>query len=136
MPTATRTMRAHQSARNRDFLRACRRIIDRADPSTPLTIKEVAAAAAASPAPEFYLSYEYALRIISSPEPKRQCATAGAVIRRRRELLARLDAMLAANPGMDRRDALVRVLESPASSFFISPETGRRIISAHARRPR
>lgn len=127
-------MRNRLSARDRDFLAACRRYIARS-PRSDLSICEVTAAVAAEPAPSYYLTYEYALRIVNERNLAPGASTAAAVIRRRRELLERFDAYMAQHPGADRRDAIVAILESRASSYFISPETARRIYS-HSRRPR
>lgn len=46
--------------RDRHFLQACRRVVS--ESKRPLTAAEVAVEAAASPAPEFYVSFCYALK--------------------------------------------------------------------------
>lgn len=127
-------MRNRLSARDRDFLAACRRYIARSS-RTDLTVSEVTAAVAAEPAPAYYLTYEYALRILREKPADTGRGTAAAIIRRRRELTERFNAYMAANPSADPRDAVMTILESTASSYFISPETARRIYS-HSRRPR
>ncbi len=49
--------------RNRDFLRACRRVIS--ESPVALTAAQVARAASTSPAPEFYVTFGHAFKVIS-----------------------------------------------------------------------
>lgn len=52
-----------KNQRNRDFIRACRRIIS--ESRRALTAAEVAVAAASGPAPEFYISFGHAYKVLS-----------------------------------------------------------------------
>ena len=58
--TGTSEICTMKRVRDRHFLQACRRVVS--ETNRPLTVAEVALAAAASPAPEFYVSFNYALR--------------------------------------------------------------------------
>lgn len=58
--TDTSEIRTMKRLRDRHFLQSCRRVIS--ESSKPLTAAEVAVEAALAPAPEFYVSYCYALK--------------------------------------------------------------------------
>ncbi len=126
--------------RDRDFLRVCRRILA-LSPRTDLTAAEVAEIAAGSPAPSYYLSYDYARRMVSerrrgvrtvrNPMP---ASDSQPIERRRDEIVRKVEALMARYPGLKERDAIARVLAGPASSFFIAPDTARRLFT-HLRRP-
>ena len=50
--------------RDRHFMDACREIIKNLDPTMEINMREVAQRAAMSPAPHYYCTFEYALRMI------------------------------------------------------------------------
>lgn len=107
--------------RDRDFLRAVRREAGRrgAD-GRPLTVREAVRRAVASPAPSYYVSTDYAWRMVRDDgAPKR--------LRRSRksqmweELRARYESELARNPGKDPYIVLDQLLKSGnAPRFFIA----------------
>lgn len=133
--------------RDRDFLRVCRRLLALTT-RTDLTVAELAEMAADSPAPSYYLSFDYARRMLSERRrgvktvrnptpshtsllsPRRQSPAE----RRRAEIAAKVADLMVRSPGLKEADALTRVLAGPASSFFLAPDTARRLFS-HLRRP-
>lgn len=114
--------------RNRHFLAEVKRIIDSAAPGTVPDLQSVAARASLSPAPTYYCTYDYALRMLRVLRHGR--------LRLRRDrryaLWTELDAK--ASRIMERRGvslpvALASVLSSGhASQFFISPSTALKLV--------
>lgn len=114
--------------RNRHFLAEVKRIIDSAAPGTVPDLQSVAARASLSPAPTYYCTYDYALRMLRVLRHGR--------LRLRRDrryaLWTELDAK--ASRIMERRGvslpvALASVLASGhASQFFISPSTALKLV--------
>lgn len=114
--------------RNRHFLRACRDIILSLPAGRDIDLAEVAAKAAASPAPHYYCTYEYALRMI------RVLRHGRLTLRRDRRLamweeLSAKTALYEARHGCRLPEALANVLASErGSQFFISPSTALRLV--------
>lgn len=113
-----------KSIRNRDFMLACRRVIESS--SEPLSQKEVAIRAAGMVAPEFYVSFGYALRRLKEME-----SGGRATFRRQSaaemfwELRKRVRRLMRRH-GLQQADALARVLaRGNAPSFYLSPSAAR-----------
>lgn len=120
-------MKTHlTSQRDRDFMRACREVIA-SSRRTDLTVAEVAARAAASRAPSYYMTFDYALRALREERAGVRKAITPAVVLRRREIAAKVRRLMESRPGLSESDALTFVLTGPASSFFINPDTARRL---------
>lgn len=114
------------STRNRHFMDACRTVI--ATDTGPLTSGYIARKAAAMPAPGYYVSFDYALRVLRymrrSGIIPRQGNGAGALWR---ELGCKVTALQQRHCISDS-EALSRVLaDGNASSFFIRPATALRL---------
>lgn len=135
----TSSSRALAAMRNRDFMKACRRVIAESG-SKSLTVAEVTAAAASQAAPSYYLTFDYARRLVSegqrggarrtlreSIDGRHRGARLKSVEARRQELIDRVEEVRAKNPRLKEHHALARVLASGASSFFLSPEGARRL---------
>lgn len=128
--------------RDRDFLAACRRVLA-GQRRTDLTAAEVARMAANSPAPSYYLTYEYARRMLSErrrgmitsrntlgSDPSQSPHHSGSPIERRREEIAgKVKTLMERTPGLKMGAALSRVLAGPASSFFLAPDTARKLFA-------
>lgn len=114
--------------RNRHFLAACREIIINLPSGKEINLADVAAKAAASPAPHYYCTYEYALRMLRVLRHGRLSLRRD----RRRLLWEELNtkvSMLMARRGCRLTEALASVLASEtASQFFISPSTALRLV--------
>lgn len=114
--------------RNRHFLAACREIIINLPSGKEINLADVAAKAAASPAPHYYCTYEYALRMLRVLRHGRLSLRRD----RRRLLWEELNtkvSMLMARRGCRLPEALASVLASEtASQFFISPSTALRLV--------
>ncbi len=114
--------------RNRHFLTACREIIINLPSGKEINLADVAAKAAASPAPHYYCTYEYALRMLRVLRHGRLSLRRD----RRRLLWEELNtkvSMLMARRGCRLPEALASVLASEtASQFFISPSTALRLV--------
>lgn len=113
--------------RNRHFISAVKRIIDSLPPGSPVDIDTIAARAAMGPAPTYYCTYDYALRMLRVYRHGR--------LRLRRDRRFALWTELNAKVSrlMERRsiklpDALANVLaDGHASQFFISPSTAAKL---------
>lgn len=138
-------MRHHSSVntttqRDHNFLKVCRHIAA-TSPRTDLTAAQIAEMAAASPAPSYYLTYDYARRMLSerrrgvrsvrNPMGISTSLLSGAQLtpmeRRRVEISGKVRTLMARFPGLKEGEALTRVLAGPASSFFLAPESARRL---------
>ncbi len=109
-----------KNLRDRDFLRACRRIIS--ESPVALQASEVARRAALTPAPAFYLSYGYALRRLRylrrRGEARKARAGAPAVFA---ELDRRVDSVMHRRHISDA-EALAHVLaEGNAPCYYLLP---------------
>lgn len=115
--------------RNRHFMEAARRVIKELPAGRAINIAEVAARAAASRAPHYYCTFDYALRVIRVMKHGRL-----AVRRDRRrdmfeELRAKCDLYMDSHPGCRLPEALGYILSTEsASQFFISPSTALRLV--------
>lgn len=110
--------------RNRHFLARCREIILATPLGEPVSREKVASEAAMSPAPAYYCTYEYALRML---RVLRSGRIAMRNDRRRamwEEINAKVSRLQAVSPGTSLPTALAHVLAAGgASQFFISPAT-------------
>lgn len=114
------------ATRNRHFMDACRTVI--ATATGPVTSGYIARKAAAMPAPGYYVSFDYALRVLRymrrSGFIPREGKGAGALWR---ELCSKVTALQQRHRIPDS-EALSRVLaDGKASSFFIRPATALRL---------
>lgn len=109
-----------KARRDRHFLECCRRILR--DTREPLTAPQVAVMAAASPAPEFYVGYDWALRNIRLYRKGACCGKEGGNSRKMfAELSRRVDRLLSRSHMSERR-ALARVLaDGNAPCFYLTP---------------
>lgn len=114
--------------RNRDFMcevgRQKKRLISA---GTNPSVDDLIRAAVVAPAPNYYLSYDYALRQVG-----RHVRNVPASRSRRRAMIAELAdkccAMRRRHPRLSLGQALARLLnDEPASSFFLSFAQGRKI---------
>lgn len=113
--------------RNRHFISVVKRILDTLPANAPVDIETVAARAAMEPAPAYYCTYDYALRMLRVYRHGR--------LRLRRDRRFALWTELNAKVSrlMERRgvrlpDALADVLAGGrASQFFIAPATAASI---------
>lgn len=114
--------------RNRHFLEACRRIIDSLPAGAHISLPEIAAKAAASPAPHYYCTFTYALRMLRLLRHGRLPLRND----RRRMMWEELNvktAIVMARRGCRLPEALADVLAShSASRFFISSETALSLV--------
>ena len=117
--------------RNRDFIDASRKVIASMKNNNEthfMTFAEIARRTAASPAPAYYVTHEYALRVLRVMRHGRL----GMRRDRRREMFQELDnkvSVMQMRTGMSLPDALWHILENcPASSFFINPTTAIRLM--------
>lgn len=109
--------------RNRHFLIAVSKLLAAIPAGTPVDIDAVAAKAALSPAPAYYCTYDYALRVLRVLRHGRLTLRRD----RRLELWTELNARashLMEKRGVRLPEALANVLaDGCASQFFISPAT-------------
>lgn len=111
------------SIRNRHFLTAVRSILLSLPAGSPIDIEAVAAKAALSPAPAYYCTFDYALRML------RVLRHGRLTLRRDRRLelwteLNRRVSRLMESRSMTLPEALANVLSAGhASQFFIAPAT-------------
>lgn len=109
-----------KARRDRHFLERCRRILR--ETKEPLTASQVAVMAADSPAPEFYVGYDWALRNIRLYRKGACCGKAGShSMKLFADLTARVDRLMKRSP-VSERDALAKVLaEGHAPCFYLTP---------------
>lgn len=114
--------------RNRHFLETCRQIILDLPAGREINLAEVAAQAAASPAPHYYCTFTYALRMLRLLRHGRLPLRND----RRRLLWEELNVktgIVMARRGCRLPEALANVLAThSASQFFIAPETALRLV--------
>ncbi|RXE63238.1 hypothetical protein [Paramuribaculum intestinale] len=127
MPTTHRPKDQTLSPRDRDFIAACRTVIESARGGS-LTAAEIALKASRMPAPSYYLSHEQAMRhlhrpTVSSRRRRREHPSTAS----RREEIERKVALLQQKRGIGRGEALAHVLAGGASGFFIEPSTALRL---------
>lgn len=123
--------------RDHDFLMSCRRIIKSMDADKPIKVSDVSAAAAAGGVTGYYMTYDYALRMIRYV---RAHPSEAAKLRKRlmwEELAARVDGVMARR-GLSQRDALAHVMaDGTMRGYYIAPSTAMRkfyTVRAKARR--
>ena len=114
--------------RNRHFLDACRTIILNMPRGREINLAEVAAEAAMTPAPHYYCTYTYALRMLRVLRHGRMPLRRD----RRLELWTELNekcSRLMERRGCNLPEALSNVLASEgASQFFIAPSTALKLV--------
>ncbi len=116
--------------RNRHFMKACREIIHSLPRETGIDLAEVARMAAMSPAPHYYCTYEYALRML------RVLRHGRLELRRDRRRLMWEELNIKTRLYETRHrcrmpEALAKVLAGEsASQFFISPSTALRLVQS------
>ena len=111
------------SARDRAFLTACRKL-GSTERGRKMSARELAHTAAKNPAPGYFITYDYALRILRGTEANER---RGSEARRRNEEIRLRVSRVAARRKLHAADALTHVLEGGASSFFMSPKRAERI---------
>lgn len=114
--------------RNRHFLEACRAIIRKMPPGECINLTRVAMEAAKSPAPCYYCTFTYALRMLRVLRHGRIRLKRD----RRLELWTELDGKCErymSRHGCNLPEALSNVLAGEsASQFFIAPSTALRLV--------
>lgn len=124
--------------RHKDFLAACRRIVaSQPKGAQPLMVGDVARLAAQSPAPCYYVSFDYALRMYNRILRQGTSGVLGPMGRCWQEIADKVRGMVDRSEGrLSVKQAMARVLAGEsASSFFLSPPTARRLYH-HALRQR
>lgn len=114
--------------RNRHFLEACRELMRTLPPGREINLNFLAEKAATSPAPHYYCTYTYALRMIRLLRHGRLELRND----RRRQLWEELNiktAIVEARRRCKLPEALANVLAThSASQFFIAPATAIRLV--------
>lgn len=109
--------------RNRHFMEACHRLILNLDPKEPVNVAEIAAKAAAMPAPHYYCTFDYALRMLRVLRHGRLKLRNDRRLAQWCEINAKVDALMTRR-GCGIIEALTHVLTfEHASRFFITPST-------------
>ncbi|MDE6117622.1 MAG: hypothetical protein K2G33_08965 [Duncaniella sp.] len=109
--------------RNRHFMEACHRLILSLDPKEPINVAEVAAKAAEMPAPHYYCTFDYALRMLRVLRHGRLKLRNDRRLAQWREINEKVDVVMKRR-GCRLIEALTHVLTfEPASRFFITPST-------------
>ncbi|MCH5325719.1 MAG: hypothetical protein J1E29_00780 [Duncaniella sp.] len=110
--------------RNRHFIDRCRAIIASSPRGYTISRAEVARMAAESPAPCYYCTFTYALRMLRLLRHGRLRLRRDRRLALWMEINTKVDRLLALRPGTSLPTALANVLaEGNASQFFISPAT-------------
>ncbi len=114
--------------RNRHFLNACREVISSMPAGEEINLTVVAELASSSPAPHYYCTFTYALRMLRLLRHGRLPLRND----RRRMLWEELNlktAIVMARRGCRMPEALANVLATQtASQFFIAPTTALRLV--------
>lgn len=118
-----RMRRCALSERDSDFLDECLRI-KKSEESEHLNGRTLARMAAKQNAPSYYLSFDYAMRIINDRERLKK---SNMLIRNRNSELMRRVNELSNTRHINRSKALCMILESGASRFFMSDKTAERL---------
>lgn len=109
--------------RNRHFLTVVSALIDSIPAGKPVDIDAIAAKVALSPAPAYYCTYDYALRVLRVLRHGRLTLRRDRRFELWTELNARVSRLMARR-GVRLPEALANVLaDGGASQFFISPAT-------------
>lgn len=115
--------------RNRDFMKATAAVLRRLRRAglKRVSLKQLSEIAAAEEAPRYYVTEEYAMRVLSVIRRGKNCLPGGrrgAMFRELNEKVRQMEE----SKGLSMRHALYFVLEySKASSFFISEPTAVRL---------
>lgn len=116
--------------RNHDLLKECRRLIVKTN-HTELTARFLAKLLAETPAPRYYIEYDYGLRVISRLERGIKITWKSPYVERQWQSLLDDVTRVRQRTNLPVPDALALVLtDLPAPSFFISPSTIYRIITS------
>ncbi|MCM1348031.1 MAG: hypothetical protein NC338_01350 [Firmicutes bacterium] len=117
-----------KNLRDRDFMRECRRIA--ANSKERLTMSQVAVAASRVKAPEFYLSYDYALRQLRTLTKREfkgisRCGAKAVFL----ELRKRVDRIMKRS-NLSEADALLKVLlDGNAPRFYLTEGAAVNLLS-------
>lgn len=110
--------------RNRHFIARCRQLMAETPAGTPISREDIARRAALSPAPCYYCSYEYALRVIRVLRHGRLPMRRDRRLAMYEEINGKINKLMERNPSYSLPRALGHVLASAsASQFFIAPAT-------------
>lgn len=121
------TMQSLIETRDRHFLNVCRKIIRDHYPAK-LTLREVAERAVMSPAPHYYCTFEYALRMLRVMRHGRLKLRNDRRLEMWKEINTKVEKLMR-RQGYSLIDALSNVLAGePASRFFITPDTAFRLL--------
>lgn len=108
--------------RDLDFMAACRKVMANSG-NRRLTCAYIAITAAASPAPSFYITFDYALRLLRRADSSLSSTAAA----RMAYIRARVDRLVASR-GLSDSDALSHILAGPSpQGFYLTPQTAVRL---------
>lgn len=114
--------------RNRHYLNACLNIIRHLDPREAIDLQDIAMRAAKSPAPRYYCTFDYALRMLRVLRHGRLKLRNDRRTRMWNEINTKVDGLMR-KKGVSLIDALAHLLAvEPASEFFISPATAYHLV--------
>ena len=123
--------------RNRHFLDAARRVMKTIPAGHSVDISYVARKAASSPAPHYYCTYEYALRVLRVLRHGRMPMRRDRRLEMFNEINDKCSQLMAQQPGLHLPDALTFVLASErASQFFIAGATAEKLVQQLRRESR
>lgn len=112
--------------RDTDFMKTCRKVMQESG-KKQLTTRKITEIASKMPAPGYYVTFTYALRVIRSMNNKKLHTKTDFASKRWEELKLRVNA-LTKRHNISDTEALARVLaQGGATSFFISPTTALRL---------
>lgn len=119
-----------KQSRNFDLVKECRRLIDRNGP-TPISAEKIAKEIARGPAPRYYIEYDYALRVLSQLSRGVKIEWKSPYVEKQWQSLLDDVNRVRHRYHYSMGYALAKVLaEYPAPSYFISPSTIYRVITA------
>lgn len=108
--------------RNRHFIARCRQLMAETPAGKPISREDIAHRASMSPAPCYYCSYGYALRVIRVLRHGRLPMRRDRRLAMYEEINGKIDRLMERNPSYTLPRALGHILASAsASQFFISP---------------
>lgn len=110
--------------RNRHFIARCRQLIAETPKGQPISRADIARRAALSPAPCYYCSYEYALRMLRVVRHGRLTLRRDRRLAMWEEINAKVTSLMERRPEYNLPRAVAHILASAtASQFFISDAT-------------
>ncbi len=120
--------------RDHDFLMSCRRVMKTMASDKPIRVSDVSAAAVSTGVTGYYMTYDYALRMIRYVKAHPDKASG---LRKRQmweELAAQVERVMASQ-GVNQRDALARVMaDGTIRGYQLAPSTAvRKFFTARAR---